>query len=362
MLTLRNHVKHWRKLRGLTQQELAQQAKVTRQTVSGVESGATGVGMEVALRMSKALGCRLEEIFDLDEGDETVWAASVGTSSSRPERVALAEIGGRTVARSLEGLGAYRWPTAAAHGIARPQAGGAGVEVERLSPRGQGLFLVGCDPALGLLAGYVGHQRDGVQAYWWHAGNTRAMEQLVRREAHLAAVHGPAEHVGTPTPMTAGRFRLAAWEMGWMVQPGNPKSFRDSEDLARQDLTLANREPGSGARRLLDDSLTKAGIPTSRVAGYQKEFAGHMEVARAVALGLADVGVGLAAAAAEQGLGFIPIVAEVSDIWVPSEQRDNPAVVALLEALNDGAFRQDLAAFGPYDTTETGKEISSRAA
>ncbi len=359
---LRNHLKHWRKLRGLTQQELARRAGVTRQTIGGVESGTCGLGVELALRMSRALACRLEDLFELEDRTETVRALRVDPPSARPERVALADIGGRTVARRLDGLGAYRWPAAAAHGIARPSGSGSEVEVRRLSGQGRGLFMVGCDPALGLLAGHTLRLHEGVDALWWQAGNARAVEQLRRGEAHVAAVHGPRAEARRTPAFPVSRFRVAAWEMGWMLRPVAGESFAGVEDLVGRDLTLANREEGSGARGLLDRLLASAGVPADRIAGYRRPFAGHMEVAQAVALGVADVGIGIGAAAAGAGLRFIPLVAEVSDLWVLPEHLDDPVVAAALEVLNDGTFRRDLGAFGPYDTAETGKDVGAHAA
>lgn len=46
----------WRKLRGLTQAQLADRANVTRRTVARLEAGNGAVSLEVALRILRALG------------------------------------------------------------------------------------------------------------------------------------------------------------------------------------------------------------------------------------------------------------------------------------------------------------------
>ena len=53
---LGGHVKTWRKLRGLTQAQLADRADVNRETVSRLERGDGAVGLERVLRVLHALG------------------------------------------------------------------------------------------------------------------------------------------------------------------------------------------------------------------------------------------------------------------------------------------------------------------
>lgn len=51
-----DHVAVWRKLRGLTQAQLADRANVTRQTVARLEGGDGAVSLEVLLKILRALG------------------------------------------------------------------------------------------------------------------------------------------------------------------------------------------------------------------------------------------------------------------------------------------------------------------
>lgn len=51
-----SHLQAWRKLRGLTQGQLAERAGVTRRTVSRAERGDGGVSTEIFLRIAHALG------------------------------------------------------------------------------------------------------------------------------------------------------------------------------------------------------------------------------------------------------------------------------------------------------------------
>ena len=325
---------------------------MTRQTVGGLESEQYGPGLDVALRLARALGCAVEDLFQPEGGAALATPLGAQPLDRASYRVALAELGGRTVARSLQGLGT----PAPAHGIARPQAGGL-LRVDHLPGAGRGVFLAGCDPALGLLTGHARRMPGRVEALWWNAGNRGALEQLARGEVHAAAVHDSPDAIERPAEGFA-RFRLGGWQMGFLVAPGNPKSLQGASDFSRPGLRLVNREQGAGARVLLDRLLADCGLQPEGVAGYGHVVFGHQQVAQAIALGAADIGLGHAGAAEDLGLDFLPIAQEVCDLLLPPDSLALPEIGALLEALRSGAFRTDLTAFGPYDTSQTGDRIA----
>ena len=64
---LRNRLKEVRTRLGKSQQELAQAAGIARQTIGGIEAGTYSVSMAVALKIARALGCRVEELFWLED-------------------------------------------------------------------------------------------------------------------------------------------------------------------------------------------------------------------------------------------------------------------------------------------------------
>jgi len=41
--------------------------------------------------------------------------------------------------------------------------------------------------------------------------------------------------------------------------------LRNIPDLLRKDISIVNREPGSGCRKLLDEQLAEHGIPREKV-------------------------------------------------------------------------------------------------
>jgi putative transcriptional regulator len=52
----------------MTQQALADQVGVTRQTVNAIEAGKYSPSLEVAFRIARAFGKPLEEVFQFDGG------------------------------------------------------------------------------------------------------------------------------------------------------------------------------------------------------------------------------------------------------------------------------------------------------
>jgi len=148
---------------------------------------------------------------------------------------------------------------------------------------------------------------------------------------------------------------LAHREQGLMLAPGNPKKIRGLSDLARPDVCFVNRQRGSGTRLWLDNELRRLGIPVERIRGYEREVRTHTECARLVEEGQADAALGLHAAAGQHGLGFIPFFFERYDLILPQEQVE--ALQPLLDTLQTGVFRRDVATLVGYATAHSGEQI-----
>jgi putative transcriptional regulator len=63
---LRNSLKDERTRLGLTQAELAERVGVSRKTINTVENGVFVPSTTLALKLARALACRVEDIFQLD--------------------------------------------------------------------------------------------------------------------------------------------------------------------------------------------------------------------------------------------------------------------------------------------------------
>ncbi len=344
MAGMRSRLREIRLMRGLTQQALAQMAGVTRQTIGSVEAGESGPSIEVGLRLAKALAVPLGDIFSLapDTGPDAELLTE-GLST----RVLAAFVGDREVLRPAAQLGAYRWPGAAADGLAERDAKGQ-VSFRRFAaPRPDTLFFTGCDPALSLLEGHLKEQ--GVRAFWFASGSGAALNELAQGRTHFAAVHWTQDEEAPQPPPGVARVVLSSWQMGFVLRQGVGRP-----DLATPGLRVVNREPGAGARRLLDIMLARAGVESGQIAGYDHLLSGHWQVADAVAQGAADLGVASGAAAIAFSLEFVPLSFERSELWWWPGSVPADAVQRLGDTLASAVFRRDLSAFGPFDTSNTG--------
>ena len=143
-----------------------------------------------------------------------------------------------------------------------------------------------------------------------------------------------------------------------MVRRNNPKGISDPGHLARRDIKIANRPKGSGSRDLLDRLLDSEGIPPVEVEGYENEFQGHLDLAAAVATGMADAGVGVHAAATALGLEFLPLEEERYDLAIPNHFLDTPGVQALLDLLSAPGLGRRIEALAGYDVSGMGAPVS----
>src|SRR5208282_2240629 len=115
----------------------------------------------------------------------------------------------------------------------------------------------------------------------------------------------------------------------------------------RSGLRIVNREDGSGARSVLDQALGELGLQPGRIAGYQFEVGGHLEVAAAIAAGLADVGVTIRLGADAYGLHFL----------AHRDERYDLVIMELLDALNSRRFAREISQLCAYDTAQMGQVI-----
>jgi molybdate-binding protein len=118
-----------------------------------------------------------------------------------------------------------------------------------------------------------------------------------------------------------------------------------------------NREPGSGSRALLDKLLTKAGVDSAKVRGYDRVAYGHLAAAYCVVSKEADVCLATRSAARAFGLDFVPLHSERYDLVMRKSTAELPAIQAFLDVLQRATLRRKLEVLAGYDTSETGAVI-----
>jgi molybdate-binding protein/DNA-binding XRE family transcriptional regulator len=359
---LSNRVRELREARGLSQSALASSVSLSRQSVLAIEAGRAIPAVDVALRIARALDCPVEALFVAAASSARLLTEPVG--DVLPGRVALSHISGRWLSYSLGRSGIARSADAIVHALAR---GHAEVEVLRSEAEARGnVVLMGCAPALGLLADRL-NARPGLGRFlWFPRSSTRALEALGQKHAHLSGVHLVDAKTGesnVPDVRIHSRKRglvlitLARWEVGLVVAANNPKHIARVQDLEQRDVRLVSREPGSGALRLLARELTLAGLPIELAERSALCADGHLEVAEAVAMGAADVGIATRDAALAFGLAFLPLAEERYDVAVPRDELSDPRLVRLLEVMTAAPFRRELAALG-YDVAPCGERVA----
>ena len=62
---LLNNLAKLRMAKGLTQQELSESAEVSRKSINAIENGVYVPSTVLALKISKTLGCSVEDVFKL---------------------------------------------------------------------------------------------------------------------------------------------------------------------------------------------------------------------------------------------------------------------------------------------------------
>ncbi|MHB1434062.1 MAG: substrate-binding domain-containing protein, partial [Streptosporangiaceae bacterium] len=167
---------------------------------------------------------------------------------------------------------------------------------------------------------------------------------------------GPAgESLGAGTEVIG----FSAWREGLVVRPDLADAVGGVADVVAAGLRLVNREPGAEARRVLDRELASLRVPGADVPGYQTTATGHLQVADAIAAGLADAGVASEPAALAYGLAFVPLAAERFDLVIPARQVASREVQALVRVLSSRWLLDQLASLPGYDPAPCGQHVAT---
>jgi len=378
-----------RQARGFSQQQLAGMAGVSRQAVSAVESGHSDPSLRVALALGQALGLSVEELFGPGEPTPLMTATSVAGLDGRGkrerpaaghaagQRVMLAPVGDRLVALPLRGdsgaglgflpAGGLVVPGASAEASAEASAGAADADadapeviaVRPIGPPRPTLLVAGCDPALPLLATPLSLLDPPVAFAWWPCGSGQALRLARAGLVHAAGVHAQADNganepAGPAIPDGAQVVGFTAWREGLVMAPALRAVVTGLDAIAKHRLRLVNREPGAEARRLLDRERVRLGLEPGDLIGYDTQAAGHLQVASAVAAGLADAGVASEPAARAYGLAFVPLARERFNLVIPAEHTASREAQALLKVLTSPWLLAQLASIPGYDAATCG--------
>lgn len=357
---------------GISQAELAGRVGVSRQALSAIESAVYQPGVSVALKLARELGRSVEELFG-EEDDIRVSAECVspgrGTVLAHGTHMSLARVAGRLVASPMPMTCLTLMPAAGLADRARP---GRPVEVSAFRSVGEiesALVMVGCDPGVAIVRDYVLRRGRSIELIAIPSSSRNALEMAASGGAHVAGVHLRDERTGEYNFAAAreafGRRRFkvinfARWELGFATRMESTRVC-EVDDLKRRGVRLINREPGAGARLALDEALASHGVKPHEISGYEKLAGGHLEVAAAIAEGVADAGVTIRLAANLYGLGFQPWREERYDLVIPAREFESAAIQSLMEALNSRALAREISGLCGYDTSQMGQVVTQAA-
>jgi putative molybdopterin biosynthesis protein len=343
--------------------DLARRVGVTRQTIYAIEDGTYVPNTTVSLRLSRALDVTVEEIFFIAEesASEPIRADLLpGDPAAEGQLVRVCRVDKRVIAVPISFPPAYL-PAADGTIESRTRRTVSINSPAGLPEDGKRLLLAGCDPALSLLNHAL--RTSGMEIIGIPCSSRTALLWLKQGKVHAAGSHLLDRTTGDYNLpiirrlLPNGSVRVvtfAMWEQGLVLPRGYPKSIRSLADLARKDVTLINREKGSGSRDLLDAGLRQLGIPSQQVKGYNSIADGHLAAAHAVTAGSADCCIAPRSAARCFGLDFIPLAVERFDLSFTQASLELPATKALLDLLNRSPLRRKLQSIAGYDTAHTG--------
>ncbi len=227
-------------------------------------------------------------------------------------------------------------------------------------------FVGSHDPIISLIDGRFHELAPDYELNVTFVGSMGGLMALARQGADIAGCHlwdADSNSYNKPyiARMLPGRrvalLTLAHRRLGLIVFPGNPLQIHDLSDLVRPNIRFINRQAGAGTRLWLDTHCRQLGVKPAFIQGYENEVKTHLQVAGAVAEGLADVGLGVEAAALAYGLDFILQTTERYDLIITEEAWELPGVQTLIQWLNSVEAQKAITDLGGYDVAETGQVV-----
>lgn len=229
------------------------------------------------------------------------------------------------------------------------------------------IILCGQDPSLDILANMIQHHPEGTTILRSQVGSFSGLLGLYHNQCHMTASHlwdGDTGSYNLPyvrrliPGISCVVLRIAKRTQGFYVAKGNPKKIKSWLDLTRTDITMVNREKGSGTRVLLDEQLRLLSIDTNKIKGYDHEETSHLSIASAISRGKADVGIGRQLTLGSgSSLDFIPLHVECYDLVIKKTNLNQPIFKLVYDLLNSNDFKEELLGLGGYDTSATGELI-----
>lgn len=151
------------------------------------------------------------------------------------------------------------------------------------------IIISGQDVILDVLAEHIREKVNDMRVLRSNTGSYASLYDLYNDKISVSSVHlwdGDTDEYNTAfvRKMLPGVscfiINLAYRNVGFYVTKGNPYKINKWKDLTKSNISMINREKGSGIRILLDEKLRLNNISKEQVNGYDIEKQSHFAVAR----------------------------------------------------------------------------------
>jgi len=308
---------------------------------------------------------------------EAYFARKIQSSVADAEhlRVGVGKVSGRYIAFPLKRGSANISSLSYMDGVMKIPIGveiieeGQKVNVDLLKSReviNKNIIIMGShDLLIDLLADFLKKYDYELNVVKGNVGSLGGISMIKKKFAHMAGMHlfdPESEEYNVPyLKKFFDNFvlvNLSFREQGFIVQKGNPKNIKDFEDLKR--VRFINRQRSAGTRILLDYYLRKCKISPSEILGYDDEEYSHVNLALKIKKNMADVGMGIKAAAKMFDLDFIAVAKERYDLLINEDFLNDPRFDLIMKIISSDEFKKAAEELGGYDTSMSGKIIKSK--
>ena len=195
-------------------------------------------------------------------------------------------------------------------------------------------------------------------------GSLESVVALCKGRCELAGFHIPEGALGREIlrkyepwlkPRAQRVIYFVGRHQGLIVPAGNPLGITTIQDIAKKGARFINRQRGSGTHLAFERMLQEQKIDRAEIQGYYTEEFTHLAVAAAIASGVADVGIGIEAAARRLKLDFIPLFLEDYYLLGKRETIERDDIENIVASLKSPEFAGQVRGIPGYDTTRTGE-------
>jgi len=230
------------------------------------------------------------------------------------------------------------------------------------------IIISGQDVILDILAENIKEKTYDIRVLRSNAGSYASLYDLYNDKISVSSSHlwdGDTNEYNTAfvKKMLPGisclLINLAYRNVGFYVAKGNPYKINTWKDLINQNISMINREKGSGIRILLDEKLRVNNIPREQLNGYNIEKQSHFAVARSIARGEGDVGIGNEKVASQvDGIDFIQLQQERYDLIIKESDLKYPIFKLIINTIQSEEFKKEIEGLGGYDLKDIGKILA----